>query len=1056
MKVASHKRNIKSTAAAMLRCPALQQQLPHSQRSVASRTPPSHATQPPAAQLLAYLKRQSLTAHLLFQDRRPSSPHSSLIESVVAAFSFLRQCNLRQHLAYINFSKFERYFEYSMSQLRVHPSPAEKETNASALSSPATTTMAQDNDKCFTKQLSFGAGDEFFHGMLSYRVNSEGPNGNNLALLLWDSCCQRGISSRQNSKAEEAIQRSIDAVNQFGKWPRIFPHPSSSGVRFFLDQKNLRPGFDWKGTGNRADGGFLGALSSSLTLVPLLSATPARFKITTSGSEGRFQFKERGNFAIQESLDIFCESVGESSSGNKETKHLLCTDFRSSDNSFILKSVGGETLKPESIENASFWTSRYTLPSNGSGPKGSVSEMLTIMQKEEFLSFHVKRSSGFVTILEIVELSDHVFFKTEKILLQLDQNSEKLHEFAIEAVEVQGSIIGEIKSIIQVNCGESLRPSEASESTIRGKTKAIDRKDNVLIEFMLARALNMILAADTNPHPCKIILPVFVDDLSVIVGMSKCLSTSVSLESAKEVKQSLLQILKKDAISLAEEQKLINVSIKDVVLFFSNLQGCQLSKGETRSISMEAKAELVCSSILSTVGIEAELYQCMSDNPLAHELLEFINQRDMGHIGFSLIKFDVNSLETFSNLSSKSIETIAQDSRLISKKSEVRETADITSALCAAKASPLVLPVSQRLKFFEDNDASFMTIIYSTFALEQALRKPLFNFILFAFAITMTGLSVNQYVYGELGKAVNNLVRGVGLALAWICIVFFKTAHLARLVLFFTFALSGLASIADVVFFDKFLNGRFDWYYSQSCCAYEMSFKHQYATCIAYQISYNSYQALLFLLGAAFTIYRQDWFWRLMCIGCSILVIINLVFRIQLENEELFDYFVVVANCSVLIVTELLKQYGTLQAIRSTQKGQIKLTEIWCKIIANHEQDLKEIAKFVSDKCSSKSFAILDRSKDLGKWRARSQTEPPKIRQSVSDFDELYLRAVSLNDVFQKLIESFFAEHSNPSRYLYNVTSNNQLPFKGNAIRGPVKRPHRAIAKVFTLAKKLI
>ena len=202
-----------------------------------------------------------------------------------------------------------------MSQVRVHPSPAEKETNASALSSPATTTLAQDNDKCFTKQLSFGAGDEFFHGMLSYRVNSEGTNGNNLASLLWDSCCQHDMSSRQNSKADEAIQRSIDAVNQFGKWPRFFPHPSSSGVRIFLDHKNLRPGFVWKGTGNRADGGFLGALSSSLTLVPLLSATPARFKIKPTGSEGRFQFTERGNFAIQEQkpLDFFCESVGESS-----------------------------------------------------------------------------------------------------------------------------------------------------------------------------------------------------------------------------------------------------------------------------------------------------------------------------------------------------------------------------------------------------------------------------------------------------------------------------------------------------------------------------------------------------------------------------------------------------------------------------------------------------------------------------------------------------------------------------------------------------------------------
>jgi len=53
---------------------------------LATGTPHPHATQPPTAHHLASLKRQSLTAHLLFQDRRPSYPHSSLIESVVAAF----------------------------------------------------------------------------------------------------------------------------------------------------------------------------------------------------------------------------------------------------------------------------------------------------------------------------------------------------------------------------------------------------------------------------------------------------------------------------------------------------------------------------------------------------------------------------------------------------------------------------------------------------------------------------------------------------------------------------------------------------------------------------------------------------------------------------------------------------------------------------------------------------------------------------------------------------------------------------------------------------------
>jgi hypothetical protein len=176
---------------------------------------------------------------------------------------------------------------------------------------------------------------------------------------------------------------------------------------------------------------------------------------------------------------------------------------------------------------------------------------------------------------------------------------------------------------------------------------------------------------------------------------------------------------------------------------------------------MEAKAELVSRSILSTVGIEAELYArelYVSNNPLAHELLDFINQQDIGHTERSLRKFDVTSVKTFSKLSSESIKSIAEDSLKISKKSIVRETADITSAVDAAKDSPYILPVSRRLAFFEDTEASFMTIIYSTFAFEQALTKPFFGkYIVGILAMGFVFLCAYQFYQQEFVSAVVNL-----------------------------------------------------------------------------------------------------------------------------------------------------------------------------------------------------------------------------------------------------------------------------------------------------------
>jgi hypothetical protein len=130
-------------------------------------------------------------------------------------------------------------------------------------------------------------------------------------------------------------------------------------------------------------------------------------------------------------------------------------------------------------------------------------------------------------------------------------------------------------------------------------------------------------------------------------------------------------------------------------------------------------------------------------------------------------------------------------------------------------------------------------------------------------------------------------------------------------------------------------------------------------------------------------------------------------------------------------------------------------------------------------KACHRSPFVLDRSKDLGKWTAGyAHVVPPLIHQPTSDFDELYDLAVEFNDVFQQWIESFFIRKGDPSKFVYisnedtksgqyvfripngyastllpsKVTSGQvdreSLPFQGDVDRGPVKRPHRSIAKV--------
>ena len=231
--------------------------------------------------------------------------------------------------------------------LSIFTAPALASNASHTFSMPESNPLSTDGSTgYFTECLSFRDQDEFFHCMLSYRVNSEGPfesqdkGGNDLAKLIWQSCSSLSSSKSRNrndplttDNAGNSTHQSLYDIERFGKWPKVFPQPTSP-VRIFLDQMNLRPGVDWKGTGNRESGGFLGALSSALMLVPLLSATPVRFKILPAGERGRFKFSVPVNISIPkkgESLEIFRDSSAEAAvakQADNEMSYICNTNQR--------------------------------------------------------------------------------------------------------------------------------------------------------------------------------------------------------------------------------------------------------------------------------------------------------------------------------------------------------------------------------------------------------------------------------------------------------------------------------------------------------------------------------------------------------------------------------------------------------------------------------------------------------------------------------------------------------------------------------------------------------
>jgi hypothetical protein len=458
--------------------------------------------------------------------------------------------------------------------------------------------------------LSFKRTDEFFHGMLSYRVRTEGPSdkgGNNLARLIYDAC-NAGVmkSEKSESQGSESLRHFSQALDTFGKWPKAFSGQSEP-IRLFLDQANLRMGVPWKGTGDADSGGFLGAVSQALLMVPLFSATPALFKVVCTESPQRYAVECPINMKLingSELLSIQVDTVA----GTHILRGHLCQDVQP-DGSFRLSEVPQDASSDFPSKFQFFSTTNY-LPSDGSGPRGSLADLLIILQKPEVLMFSIISACDGHAILQ-ANLSDHVFFSNETLLLQIsktemvpsltDTPSGSI-SFKIVQVLCQGSKAGSLHSKIKIDVGNH---SECFKSglSMSGITQEIDRCDNVLMELMLCRALRT-LSSSGNLHPCKLIMPVFVDDMDMLYPLSDRLSENHSKKTSAAVQIALEAILKRK-LTRAEIGEWIQTSVKSVVKFYFDFQGLQLSDKTNRYKSMQEKASLVHMHFVTTAGIEA-------------------------------------------------------------------------------------------------------------------------------------------------------------------------------------------------------------------------------------------------------------------------------------------------------------------------------------------------------------------------------------------------------------------------------------------------------------------
>jgi hypothetical protein len=154
----------------------------------------------------------------------------------------------------------------------------------------------------------------------------------------------------------------------------------------------------------------------------------------------------------------------------------------------------------------------------------------------------------------------------------------------------------------------------------------------------------------------------------VLYPLSDRLSDKFSVKTSEEVQKALESILNR-ALTEAEVTEWIKSPIRKVVQFYFDFQGLQLSNKTNRYKSMEEKASLVGMHFITTAGIEANnnaLLQYISSNPLAFELLEFLDECGLHYLHPVLVKNDITSVKELSQLTQSAIEKIAHDGHELS------------------------------------------------------------------------------------------------------------------------------------------------------------------------------------------------------------------------------------------------------------------------------------------------------------------------------------------------------------------------------------------------------
>ena len=578
-----------------------------------------------------------------------------------------------------------------------------------------------------------------------------------------------------------------------------------------------------------------------------------------------------------------------------------------------------------------------------------------------------------------------------------------------------------------------------------GKSSGVD---NVLLELVIAKELHrvwLVLSKDVLQSqgllfPCMIILPIFTSNFFSKIST---LSDDVPLSTLQRASEALIQF------GVTPGSGFLQQTVREIVHFYSSLQCLRyFDWGATVSANQQAVKGIwrILKNLASVFDFESfQMNQFKHNQPHGSELVTFLAEKDAGYLARVFVKHGIYSVARIARLidEEQSVGIIARETAQICQRPVLEEILNVKSVALLASTSGLALPLRVQLRDCVDKDASVLTAIYSSSGMDIMLSKPVFQLLMLFIGALAIAIGVNSFNQnGWLGNAIVLLWTGKCMFMGS-TIAYFKAPRLGRYIYCLLFCgdtvIFVALFIANIVINRGLLS---DSDHSSMLTRDEAlaSFARLYRDFSLFMVYAPMSYAMVF---------RQRVFWCCFCLsmthlGTTLMLINAFVFRSPGTINWVINAFIAAGTLALLAITELCAQNGRNRARKLVVRDRFFREGLWVQQMSASTIFVELVSFLEASSFSPVVERLSSRNNDLVSI---------EVLQNESNIDALYRNGVVINFFFQDWIKSWFEdgtrlEASNPRLNFKDVFDIHIPNVKANVLRGPIKQPTRAIAKV--------